>query len=117
MSAPPLSLPESIERLLYEWLHEFYRRDAMDLLPAPPEHQAAMRPLCEDLRMNPPVYIFQIRTVHRAALQLRVHLPDCYPQQVHTGLRIPVSHILTWHRRVRPFPSPAMVRVLHPTGP
>ena len=109
-------LPESIERLLWEWLYEFHRRDAMDRLPAPPEHRAAMQLLREDIRMNPPTYIFQILTVHRAHLQLQMHLPDCNPATVHTGLRIPVSHILTWRRRVSPFPpmSSVMMRTLAP---
>ena len=104
-------LPESIERLLCEWLYEFHRRDAMDQLPAPPEHRAAMQLLREDIRMNPPTYIFQILTVHRAHLQLQIHLPDCNPTHVQTGLRIPASHIVTWHRRVSPFPA-AMLRIL-----
>jgi hypothetical protein len=94
-------LPDSIERLLHEWLYEFYRRDAMDLLPPPPAHRVAMQLLREDIRMNPPTYIFQILTVHRAHLQLQMHLPDCNPQQVHTGLRVPVSHIVSWHRCAR----------------
>ena len=111
-----MSLPEVLHAMILAWVREFNRRDAMDRYPPPLDHQAAMSHVREDIRMNPPTYLFQVLTVHRAHLQLAIHLPDCNPARVHTGLRIPESHIVAWSRRVLAIPPQGpTVRILHVT--
>jgi hypothetical protein len=98
------TLPSPVRRLVEGWTLEFERADAharLEAIWAHEAHRAAMRHICEDVRMNPPTYVFDILTRHGAHIQMPLALPDCDPQRVRTGLRLPESHIATWRRRIR----------------
>ena len=98
------TLPSPVRRHLEAWTLEFERAEAhvrMEAIWAHEAHRAALRHVCEDIRMNPPTYVFDILTRHGAHIRMPLTLPDCDPYRIRSGLHIPESHISTWHRRVR----------------
>jgi hypothetical protein len=94
------ALPSPVRRLIEAWTLDFERADAHDRMQASGDHRAALRHVVEDIRRNPPTYMFDILTQSRAHVRMPVTLPDCDPQRVRTGLRLPESHIVAWKRLI-----------------
>ena len=98
------TLPSPVRRIIEAWTLDFERAEAharMEAIWAEETHRTQMRHICEDIRMNPPTYVFDILTQRNAHVRMPVTLPDCDPHRVRTGLRIPESHIVSWQRRTR----------------
>jgi hypothetical protein len=95
------TLPSPVRRLIEAWTLDFERADAHARMETNGTHRTAMRYIAEEIRVNPPTYMFDILTHSRAHIRMPVVLPDCDPHRVRTGLRLPESHIVTWTRRVR----------------
>lgn len=109
----PLDLPSPIRRMIYCWVTEFDRVDAMERTQT--IRQSAWfalgwGPLCAQIRKSTPVYVFHILTQTGVYIALPLLLADCDPWRVRTEARVPESHIVTWRRQARPMPP--VVRLL-----
>jgi len=109
----PHDLPSPIQRIIYRWVVEFDRVDAMERtheIRQSAWFALGWQPLCAQVRESTPVYIFHILTQTGVYIALPLPLADCDPWRVSTDARVPESHIVTWQRQARP--APVVVRLL-----
>lgn len=101
-SIQPRWIPDDVQRLIMNWVWELHRYDATErfnAIYAEEAHRIAMRAICYDIHCNQPTYYFNILTQRGSHLRLALMLPDCNPQTVQLGMRIPESSIITSNRR------------------
>jgi hypothetical protein len=87
-----------VEIIIY-WTHEFHRADAYERFSVfRTLYDTPMKQICEDIRMNTPVYRFTIRTQSGQQLYLNLFLPYCDPYKVRPH-QVPESRIDGFQRR------------------
>ena len=99
---PGHAMPVAVLQIIKNYVWEFHRADAIERytkLSAESHIRSCIGQICEDIRHNTPTYQFNILTSRNSNLRLRLFLPDCNPNAMHTGLRIPESHIVSIQRR------------------
>jgi hypothetical protein len=92
-------IPSPIVEIIINWTLEFHRADAIQrtyifrsIFDDP------MKRICEDIRMNTPIYKFSIHTQSGQILYLNLFLPNCDPYRVRPH-QVPESHIDGYTRR------------------
>jgi hypothetical protein len=89
-------IPSPIERIIFDWVMEFNRADAMDRTAAFREtYRESMLIICEGIEANFPIYKFTIHTPSSHLLQLNICLPDCDPQKVRS---LPETRVVSFLR-------------------
>jgi hypothetical protein len=90
-------IPIPVLEIIQKWIHEFHRVDAMERVAAfRSNFNDVMKCICEDVRMNTPIYKFTIQTQSHHVLYINICLPNCDPHHVHP---LPESHIDGYVRR------------------
>lgn len=92
-------VPDVIVEIIIKWTFEFHRADAIDrTLLFRSSFDDSMKRICEDIRMNTPIYKFTIRTLSNQVLFLNLCLPNCDPYRVRPH-QVPESRIDGYMRR------------------
>ena len=91
-------IPSPIIEIIIDWTLEFHRADAIERTHGfRTFYDTQFKSICEDIRMNTPVYTFfieaQSHTIH-----LNIFLPNCDPYKVKPH-QVPESHIQGYKRR------------------
>lgn len=105
-------VPSPIVEIIIRWTLEFHRADAIQRTDAFRSlFDDTMKRICEDVRMNTPIYKFSIRTQSGTLLYLNLFLPNCDPYRVRPH-QVPESRIDGYTRR-----SIGLVPHLQPPAP
>jgi hypothetical protein len=93
------TIPQPIVEIIIKWTLEFHRADAIERAHNfHSNFDTNMKLICEDVRMNTPVYKFSIRTISNQIIYLNLFLPNCDPYTVRPH-QIPESRIDGFIRR------------------
>lgn len=93
------AIPQPIVEIIIKWTLEFHRADAIErAVHFRSMFDTNMKQICEDVRMNTPVYRFSIRTATNQIIYLNLFLPNCDPYIVRPH-QIPESRIDGFIRR------------------
>jgi hypothetical protein len=93
------AIPYPIVEIIIKWTLEFHRADAIErTLHFRSNFDTTMKQICEDVRMNTPVYKFSIHTISNQLIYLNLFLPNCDPYNVRPH-QIPESRIDGFIRR------------------
>ena len=92
-------VPSPIVEIIIKWTLEFHRADAIERAQLfRSVFDTNMKQICEDVRMNTPIYRFSIRTQSGQLLYLNLFLPNCDPYRVRPH-QVPESRIDGYSRR------------------
>jgi hypothetical protein len=92
-------IPSVIVEIIICWTIEFHRADAYERFSTfRASYDACMKQICEDIRMNTPIYRFTILTQSGQQLYLNLFLPNCDPYKVRPH-QVPESRIHGFQRR------------------
>jgi hypothetical protein len=98
-------IPVPIIEIIIAWTLEFHRADANERMEQfRTYYHTIHKSVCEDIRMNTPVYTFFIQAQSRT-IHVNLFLPNCDPYRVRPH-QIPESHIQGYKRRslgLRPY--------------
>lgn len=91
-------IPTPIIERIIDWTLEFHRADAIErTLGVRTMYESQFKLICEDVRMNTPIYTFFIQAQTRI-IHLNIFLPNCDPYKVRPH-QVPESHIQGYKRR------------------
>jgi len=116
--AIPINITSPIRHIIQTWCVEFDRYHATERLQTfrtNPTIQRIWRYIREDIHSNIPIYLFDILTQSGTHIRWPLALIDCNPQKVHTGMRLPESHIVAWNRRAVTIPVALALATLSTT--
>jgi hypothetical protein len=94
-----MSIPTDIVEIIIKWTLEFHRADAIQRAETFRSiFNIPMKSICEDIRMNTPIYKFAIHTQSNHLLYVNLFLPNCDPYRVRPH-QVPESSINGYTRR------------------
>jgi hypothetical protein len=92
-------IPDDIVEQIIDWTHAFHRADATERLHQfRSAYNSVMAHICEDIRMNTPIYRFVVRTQSGIPIYINLCLPQCDPYNVRPH-QVPESRIEEYSRR------------------
>ena len=107
------ALPSVLEAIIDKWLLEFNRVDCMERTAFfQSTYTTQMNSLCEDIRMNMPLYSVDVMTPSQRLITMNLFLYNCDPHKI--GPNIPVTHSRVTDFRRRALSIPPIANIIYP---
>jgi len=104
------ALPSVLETIIYKWLVEFNRVDCMERAAFfQSTFTTQMNSLCEDIRMNMPLYSVDITTPSHRLLTMNLFLYNCDPQKIGPNIPVTSCSVAGFRRRALSIPPIANI--------